>query len=59
VFSEPDFQPKLVAAVTEATAARSGTLDAEGLMLTPGPDLYFDLMRGLAHNLAGCLNAPS
>lgn len=59
VFSEPDFQPKLVAAVTEATAARSGTIDAEGLMLTPGPNLYFDLMRGLAHNLAQCLNAQS
>lgn len=59
VFSEPDFQPKLVAAVTEATAARSGTIDAEGLMLTPGPNLYFDLMRGLARNLAQCLNAQS
>ena len=59
VFSEPDFQPKLIAAVTEATTARSGTLDAEGLLLTPGPDLYFDLMHGLARNLAHCLNAES
>jgi len=59
VFSEPDFQPKLIGAVTEATAARSGTLDAEGLMLVPGPDLYFDLMHGLAHNLARCLNSES
>ncbi|AGK56484.1 periplasmic solute binding protein [Hyphomicrobium denitrificans 1NES1] len=59
VFSEPDFQPKLITAVTEATTARSGTLDAEGLMLTPGPDLYFDLMRDLAHNLARCLGAKS
>ncbi|HEY8194844.1 MAG TPA: zinc ABC transporter substrate-binding protein [Hyphomicrobium sp.] len=56
VFSEPSFQPKLVAAVTEGTQARAGTLDAEGQMLTPGPELYFDLMRGLAHNLASCLN---
>jgi zinc transport system substrate-binding protein len=59
VFSEPDFQPKLVSAVTEATEARSGTLDAEGLMLAPGPDLYFDLMHGLTRNLARCLNAES
>lgn len=59
VFSEPDFQPKLISAVTEATAARSGTLDAEGLMLTPGPDLYFNLMHDLARNLARCLNAES
>jgi zinc transport system substrate-binding protein len=48
-----------VAAVTEGTAARAGTLDAEGLLLTPAPDLYFDLMRGLAHNLVKCLNAES
>lgn len=59
VFSEPDFQPKLVAAVTEATAARSGTLDAEGLTLAPGPDLYFDLMRGLARNMVRCLGTES
>lgn len=59
VFSEPDFQPNLVAAVTEGTHARSGTLDAEGQMLSAGPGLYDDLMRGLARNLAGCLTAPS
>ena len=55
VFSEPRFQPSLVAAVTEGTKARSGTLDTEGLMLTPGPDLYFTLMRDLTHNLVSCL----
>lgn len=59
VFSEPSFQPKLVTAVTEGTQARGGTLDAEGIMLTPGPELYFNLMRGLAHNLTSCLNAQS
>jgi zinc transport system substrate-binding protein len=59
VFSEPSFQPKLVAAVTEGTLARAGTLDAEGQMLTPGPELYFDLMRGLAHNLTSCLKTQS
>lgn len=57
VFSEPSFQPNLVAAVTEGTAARSGILDAEGQMLEPGADLYFTLMRGLARNLARCLSA--
>jgi len=59
VFTEPSFQPNLVAAVTEGTDARAGTLDAEGQMLTPGPELYFELMRGLAHNLTSCLNTPS
>jgi zinc transport system substrate-binding protein len=55
VFAEPLFQPNLVAAVTEGTSARSGTLDPEGLSLEPGPDLYFTLMRTLADNLVTCL----
>jgi zinc transport system substrate-binding protein len=59
VFSEPSFQPSLVAAVTEGTHARAGIIDTEGLVLTPGPDLYFALMRGLAHNLISCLDAES
>lgn len=56
VFTEPSFQPNLVAAVTEGMHARAGTIDAEGQMLAPGPGLYFELMRGLAHNVASCLN---
>jgi zinc transport system substrate-binding protein len=59
VFTEPEFQPNLVAAVTEGTHARSGTIDAEGQLLTPGPDLYFTLMRGVARNLSTCLTSPS
>ena len=57
MFAEPVFQPNLVAAVTEGTLARSGTLDPEGMTLSPGPDLYFDLMTALARNLRGCLAA--
>ena len=59
VFSEPGFQPNLIAAVTEGTKARAGTLDPEGVALTPGPDLYFDLMRGLAKSAIDCLAQPS
>lgn len=55
VFSEPGFQPKLVAAVTDGTKARAGTLDPEGISLTAGPTLYFDLMRGMARNIKSCL----
>ena len=55
VFAEPDFQPKLIAAVTEGTKSRSGMLDAEGALLKPGPDLYFELMRGMARGFAACL----
>ncbi|MFA5955304.1 zinc ABC transporter substrate-binding protein [Hyphomicrobium sp.] len=59
VFTEPNFQPNLVASVTEGTHARSGALDVEGQMLTPGPNLYFELMRGVARNLSNCLTAQS
>jgi zinc transport system substrate-binding protein len=59
VFAEPQFQPNLVAAVTEGTTARSGALDPEGSTLTPGPELYFELMRKLAGGLKACLGASS
>lgn len=58
VFAEPLFQSRLVAALTEGTDARPGTLDPEGLGLQAGPQLYFELMRNLAGNLKTCL-APS
>jgi zinc transport system substrate-binding protein len=57
VFAEPGFQPNLVAAVTEGSKARSGTLDPEAVLLTPGPELYFELMRGLAQNMRSCFTA--
>ena len=59
LFAEPGFQTNLIKAVTEGTKARSGTLDPEGIALTPGPDLYFELMRGLAKNAVDCLAQPS
>ncbi|MGK6315908.1 zinc ABC transporter substrate-binding protein ZnuA [Neorhizobium sp. DT-125] len=56
VFAEPQFEPKLVAVVTEGTPARSGTLDPEAATLKEGPDLYFELMRGLASSMKNCLS---
>jgi zinc transport system substrate-binding protein len=55
IFAEPQFQPKLLAAVTEGTTVRTGTLDPEGQALEPGPGLYAQLMRTLARDLASCL----
>jgi len=59
VFSEPQFDTRLVENLIEGTAARSGTLDPEGGRLEPGPDLYFALMRQLAGDLKGCLAPPA
>lgn len=55
VFAEPQFEPALVATVTEGTDARTGTLDPVGADLDDGPDLYFALMRRMADNMQACL----
>jgi zinc transport system substrate-binding protein len=58
VFGEPNFDGKVIATITEGTAARTGTLDPEGAALQPGPALYDTLMRNLAANVKACL-APA
>lgn len=55
IFAEPQFQPKLLAAVAEGSEVRTGTLDPEGQNLQPGPGLYAQLLRDLARDLKSCL----
>jgi zinc transport system substrate-binding protein len=55
VFSEPQFEPKLVATVTENTNARTGVLDPLGAAIDKGPNLYFTLIRNMALSLKNCL----
>lgn len=59
VFSEPQFEPKLVGVVTEGTKAKTGTLDPLGADLPNGPDLYFKLIERNAKMLADCLGKTS
>ncbi|MBO3760179.1 zinc ABC transporter substrate-binding protein [Ciceribacter sp. L1K22] len=56
VFAEPQFEPKLIAVVTEGTDAKSGVLDPEAGALTAGPQLYPDMMRAIATSLKDCLS---
>jgi len=56
VFSEPQFEPKLVATVTENTKAGTGVLDPLGATITAGPELYFALIRNLADSMRDCLS---
>jgi zinc transport system substrate-binding protein len=56
VFSEPQFEPKLVATLVEDTGARTGVLDPLGATLNKGPDLYFQLLRNMASSLKKCLS---
>ncbi|MBV2144361.1 zinc ABC transporter substrate-binding protein ZnuA [Falsochrobactrum sp. TDYN1] len=56
VFSEPQFEPKLVRTVIEGTDAQTGILDPLGAELKDGPDLYPQLIRNLAASLKDCLS---
>ena len=55
VFSEPQFEPKLVNTIIQGTTARSGVLDPLGATIEDGPELYFTLIRNLAKSLKECL----
>ncbi|MDA3903113.1 MAG: zinc ABC transporter substrate-binding protein [Desulfuromusa sp.] len=51
VFSEPQFESRLIATVIEGTEAKTGILDPLGADLAEGPEAYFQLMNRLAENL--------
>jgi zinc transport system substrate-binding protein len=55
VFSEPNFEAKVVASIIEGSTARTAVLDPEGATLQPGPDLYENLLRGMAKSIRGCV----
>ena len=59
IFSEPQFEPRLVQTISEGTGARSGVLDPLGADLTDGPDLYFQLIRNMATSFRTCLGGES
>ena len=56
VFSEPQFEPKLVSTVIEGTKANTGVLDPLGASIKDGPELYFTLIRNMADSLHECLS---
>ena len=56
VFSEPQFEPKLVSTVIEGTKANKGVLDPLGASINDDPELYFTLIRNMADSLHECLS---
>ncbi|NDK34991.1 zinc ABC transporter substrate-binding protein [Rhodovulum sulfidophilum] len=54
-FSEPQFNPKLVATVFRGTDAKAGVMDPLGADLAIGADLYPHLLRNLSSSLTDCL----
>ena len=59
VFSEPQFEPRIVESVVEGTTVRRGVLDPLGAAIPAGPDHYFELLRNLAASLVSCLDKPA
>jgi zinc transport system substrate-binding protein len=57
VLSEPQFDPKIVAAVMDGSPAKTGVLDPLGSDQELGPDLYSEVLRNLALALADCLKS--
>ena len=55
VFSEPQFEPRLVSTITENTNAGTGVLDPLGSSIENGPDQYFQLIRNMSSSLKKCL----
>lgn len=55
IFSEPQFEPKLIKTIVEGTEVRTGTLDPLGAELPAGTEAYFSLMRNLTSQLVACL----
>ncbi len=55
VFSEPQFNPHIVALVSDGTEAKTAVIDPLGRDLDTGPGLYPTLISTLANTLAECL----
>ena len=54
IFSEPQFNPKLINMIAKSSGAETGILDPLGSSYKPGIDLYFNLINDLYENLNKC-----
>lgn len=55
IFSEPQFQSRIIDVAREGTNAKAGLLDPLGMDLEKGPDLYDQLIRNMAASFHDCL----
>ena len=54
VFSEPQFDQRLVRTVLDGTEGKAGVIDPLGFEIEEGPDFYPSLIRSIADEIAGC-----
>ncbi|MEO1227219.1 MAG: zinc ABC transporter substrate-binding protein, partial [Pseudomonadota bacterium] len=59
VFSEPQFEPRVVAALVEGRDVGTAELDPLGAAIEPGPDAYAALLSGMADAIVACLAESS
>lgn len=55
LFSEPQFQPRLVAMLSEGLPVRHAILDPLGTDIPPGPEAYPQLMQAMVQAFSGCM----
>lgn len=55
VFSEPQFQTRVIETVIEGTGVRRGVIDPLGADMTAGPGQYASLLQSVAGSLKSCL----
>ena len=54
IFSEPQFNPKIINMLAKKTGAKTGVFDPLGSKFETGKPLYFNLIIAIAKNLEGC-----
>ena len=54
IFSEPQFNPKIIKAIAKDTNIKTGVLDPLGADLKNNKDLYFKLLNNLSSSLRKC-----
>jgi zinc transport system substrate-binding protein len=59
IFSEPQFQPRLVAMLSEGLPVRHAVLDPLGAEIPPGPKAYLQMMRSMADALTDCIRGDT
>lgn len=56
IFTEPQFDPKVVNIIAEGLAVKTVALDPEATALAPSKDLYITLMKSMASSFKTCLS---
>ena len=54
IFKEPQFTTKAAERIAEGTSAKVKELDPLGAGLSPGPDSYFKLIKGITSSIKNC-----